>query len=60
MNYISKPLDFFELILGLLFFHFGLMLLIIQIRKGVVSGKERIDSGEVKIHYSDTFAILVG
>lgn len=53
-------MDFFELILGLLFFLFGLILLIIQVREGVFSGKERINSGDVKIFYAITVAILGG
>ena len=53
-------MDFFELILGLLFFLFGLILLIIQVREGGFSGKEGINSGDVRIFYAITFAILGG
>ena len=53
-------MDFFELILGLLFFLFGLILLIIQVREGVFSRKGRINSGDVKIFYAITVAILGG
>ena len=60
MNYISHQMGFFELILGLLFFLFGLILLIIQIREGVFSGKERINTGDVRIFYAITFAMLSG
>ena len=53
-------MDFFELILGLFFFLFGLILLIIQVREGVFSGKERINSGDLRIFYAIAVATLGG
>ncbi len=53
-------MDFFKLILGLLFFLFGLILLIIQAREGVFSGKERVNYGDVRIFCAIVFAIIGG
>ena len=53
-------MDHYQLILGILFFLFGIILLLIQIREGVYFGKEKVNVGDIRLSYAAVTATLAG
>lgn len=60
MNFYSYPMDLYQLILGVFFFFFGLILMLIQIREEVYFGKNKVNAGDIRLSYAAISAILAG